>query len=268
MLPPGTILNERYIVQKLIAQGGTSNIYKALDLRRDGRPVAVKELTYHLDHADERALMVGCFWQGIDLMRDLRHPCIPRVWDIFTVAECPCAIVDYVPGRNMEQHLDRSEGVIHPKLALHWAILLCDVLDYLHKRRVVFCDLKPNNILLDARLTPLLADFSIARPYAPGQAGPKIGTAGYAAPEQYEGFATPQSDQYALGATLHHILTRTDPRQLPPFSFSKRPIRHYNLHVSKAFEAVIMRALAHDVQERYQHLTDMKRDLEAVTNEY
>jgi serine/threonine protein kinase len=264
MLSPGTILNERYIVQNLIAQGGTSNIYKALDLRRDARPVAIKELTYHLEHAEKRDLMVGCFWQGIDLMRGLRHLCIPRVWDIFTVAERPCAVVDYVPGRNMEQYLTRSEGLIHPKLALRWAILLCDVLEYLHTRRIVFCDLKPNNILLDGNLTPYLADFSIARPYKPGQAGPKIGTAGYAAPEQYEGFATPQSDQYTLGATLHHVLTRTDPRQLPPFSFSERPIRHYNPEVSGAFEAIIMRALAPDAQERYQHLTDMKRDLEAI----
>jgi serine/threonine protein kinase len=73
-----------------------------------------------------------------------------------------------------------------------------------------------------------------------------IGTEGYSPPEQYRGQAEPAGDIYALGATLHHLLTRKDPRLEPPFTFAERPINKYNPHVSPAFEALVMRCLAYD----------------------
>ena len=67
----------------------------------------------------------------------------------------------------------------------------------------------------------VLVDFGIAKPFLVGQKGTMIGTEGYSPPEQYRGEAGPLADIYALGATLHHALSRRDPRLEPPFSFRR-----------------------------------------------
>src|SRR5207253_1482355 len=97
-----------------------------------------------------------------------------------------------------------------------------------------------------------------------GQPGTMIGTEGYSPPEQYKGLASPAADIYALGATLHHLLTRRDPRLEPPFSFDQRPIRESNPEVPDNLVAVVMRALAYKPEERYSSAQAMKQSLEAT----
>ena len=100
------------------------------------------------------------------------------------------------------------------------------MLTYLHGHQpqpVIFRDMKPSNVMIDQHGHIRLIDFGIARVFQPGQKGTMIGTEGYSPPEQYRGEASPAGDIYALGATLHHLLTRRDPRAEPPFSFSERP---------------------------------------------
>ncbi|NIM23381.1 MAG: PQQ-binding-like beta-propeller repeat protein, partial [Armatimonadetes bacterium] len=104
-------------------------------------------------------------------------------------------------------------------------------------------------------------DFGIARNFQPGEKGTMIGTEGYSPPEQYRGEASPVGDLYALGATLHHLLTRRDPRAEPPFSFSERPIRDINTNVSPELEAVINGALAYDPKDRFPTSEAMKSAL-------
>jgi len=94
-----------------------------------------------------------------------------------------------------------------------WGLVLCDVLSYLHARTppIIFRDMKLQNVILDSRDdSPALIDFGIARMASPG-GGTAIGTWGYAPPEQVVGRAEPRSDIFALGATLHALLTNRDP---------------------------------------------------------
>ena len=112
-----------------------------------------------------------------------------------------------------------------------WAIELCDVLDYLHKHKpdpIIFRDMKPSNVMINNNGDIMLVDFGIAKTFQSGIKGTMIGTEGYSPPEQYRGEATPAADIYALGATIHHALTRRDPRLEPPFSFAERPLRRIN----------------------------------------
>ncbi len=78
-----------------------------------------------------------------------------------------------------------------------------------------------------------------------------IGTEGYSPPEQYRGEAGPLADIYALGATIHHALSRRDPRLEPPFSFGERPLRKINPAVSAELEAVINTALQYNPEDRF-----------------
>jgi serine/threonine protein kinase len=91
-----------------------------------------------------------------------------------------------------------------------------------------------------------------------------IGTEGYSPPEQYRGEATPSADIYALGATIHHALTRRDPRMEPPFSFSERPIRRINANVSAEMETVVNMALEYNPESRFRTTADMKQALMVV----
>ena len=88
-----------------------------------------------------------------------------------------------------------------------------------------------------------------------------IGTEGFSPPEQYRGEATPQTDFYALGATLHHLLTNRDPRLEAPFSFNDRHIREINPLVSEEMERIITKAIEYEPAKRYKSAVDIKKDL-------
>jgi serine/threonine protein kinase len=107
---------------------------------------------------------------------------------------------------------------------------------------VVFRDLKPANVLLRSTTQRLaVVDFGIARPFVAGEIGTVVGTPGYAPPEQYQGLATPESDVFALGATLHRLLTGYDPERVRPFVFP--PVRSLNNRVSSELASLVEHAL-------------------------
>jgi len=119
-------------------------------------------------------------------------------------------------------------------------------------------------------------DFGLARVFPPGffqggqaefkhyRKGLAIGTAGYSPPEQYQGIVKPQSDIYALGATLHHLLTKRDPRKERPFTFQEHPLRSINSAVSAGLEAIVSRCVNRDVKERFPTAKEMQMALEGL----
>src|SRR5207247_2050047 len=137
---------------------------------------------------------------------------------------------------------------------VNWAIQICDVMEYLHGHQpqpIIFRDLKPSNIIVDATGKVTLIDFGIAKVFQSDKRGTMIGTEGYAPPEQYRGLAEPRGDIYALGATMHHLLTNSDPRTQTPFTFNERPIRKFNPRASEYIESVILRAVEYDIDSRW-----------------
>jgi serine/threonine protein kinase len=127
--------------------------------------------------------------------------------------------------------------------------------------------MKPSNVMINQQDHVVLVDFGIAKPFESGQKGTMIGTEGYSPPEQYRGEATPLADIYALGATLHHALTRHDPRLEAPFSFNERPVRQKNPNVSPELETVVTTALQYNPEDRYQNASDMKDALLGAARE-
>jgi outer membrane protein assembly factor BamB len=110
-----------------------------------------------------------------------------------------------------------------------------------------------------------LVDFGIAKWFQTAQKGTMIGTEGYSPPEQYRGSAEPRGDIYALGATLHHLLTKQDPRLEPPFSFQERPIRAKNPNVTTQLETAIMRAVEYDIDKRFTSIEEFRRAIMGAT---
>jgi serine/threonine protein kinase len=178
-------------------------------------------------------------------------------------------VQEYVEGENLDARMERIRRPMKEEDVLKYAGEVLDILDYLEQQKppIVHRDIKPANIIIGAKDSRAhLVDFGIARAYTPSQARRKqttaLGTPGYAPPEQYQGNAEPRSDLYALAATLYHLLTNRDPTDNPPFQFP--PARTVNPRLSPDIEAVLTRALALDIHQRYQTALEMKRDLDAI----
>ncbi len=244
-------------------------VYRARDLHfpKMVKLVAVKEMINQVRDPAVQKTVVQNFEREANILATLHHPAIPRILDYFSQGERSYLVMEFVNGKNLEEVLDSTEGFMPEERVINWAIELCDVLHYLHNYQpnsIIFRDMKPSNVMLNQRDHLILVDFGIAKHFQTGQRGTQVGTEGYSPPEQYRGDATPLADIYALGATLHHLLTKRDPRLEAPFSFSERPVRSVNPDVSLELEAVINTALQYSPADRFNDASAMKDALMTV----
>lgn len=245
------------------------SVYRARDLHFPNvvKLVAVKEMINLAPDPLVRQTIVQNFEREANLLATLNHPSIPRIYDYFSQDDRSYLVLEFIHGKDLEAIISDSDGFLPEAQALTWGIELCDVLAYLHAHKpdpIIFRDMKPSNVMVNHNGDIILVDFGIAKTFQTGIKGTMIGTEGYSPPEQYRGEATPLADIYALGATLHHTLTRRDPRLEPPFSFGERPIRKMNPAVSTELEAVIGTALQYNVEDRFPSAGDMKEALLAA----
>ena len=265
-LQPGTSLVNRYLIQGVVGVGGMGAVYRARDMHFPNvtKRVAVKEMINQVRDPTIRETMVRNFEREANLLATLEHPAIPKIYDYFTQNDRSYLILEFIDGKDLEALLVDTKGFFTESQIVSWALELCDVLSFLHHHLpepIVFRDMKPSNVMIDQRGHIILVDFGIAKTFQTGQKGTMIGTEGYSPPEQYKGEAGPLSDIYALGATLHHLLTRRDPRLEAPFSYNERPIRSMNPSVSLELETVVNTALQYNPENRYPSAEAMKEAL-------
>lgn len=246
--------------------GGMGAVYRARDLNfaKMVRLVAVKEMINQARDPSIQKVIVQNFEREANILATLNHPAIPKIFDYFTQGERSYLVMEFINGKDLEVWVDESVDFLSEEAIIKWAIELCDVLSYLHQHEpepIIFRDMKPSNVMLDQYGQLTLVDFGIAKPFQTGQRGTQVGTEGYSPPEQYRGDATPLADIYALGATLHHLITRRDPRLEAPFSFSERPVRKLNPQISMELEAVINTALQYNPEDRFSSAEAMKEAL-------
>jgi serine/threonine protein kinase len=217
-LPPGTILQGHYRIERVLGSGAFGRVYLATDTQDAAQPLrAIKEL---LDHqfaspADKREA-IAWFKREVSTLLSLEHPGIPAIYGYWTAQASAgpfYLVMEYIPGKTLQQELQDAGGRVSWPQVVTWGLALGEVLAYLHSRTppVIFRDIKPQNVLLDGRTKrPVLIDFGIARQLAQAR-GTRIGTPGCAPYEQWLGCAEPRSDLYALGALLHTLLTGRNP---------------------------------------------------------
>jgi serine/threonine protein kinase len=269
-LPSGTVLQERYAVETVVGVGGMSLVYRGRDLRFKDvvRTCAIKEMFQSAPDSQTRLLTLKNFERESGLLATLSHPAIPKVYDFFEENNKIYLIMELIPGRDLEATLETMKAPVTEQRAGHWAIQICDVLHYIHNHTpepIIFRDMKPSNIIVTPEERIILIDFGIARIFQQNQRkGTMIGTEGYAPPEQYRGIADVRGDIYALGATLHHLLTNVDPRTETPFTFHERPIRQINPEVSAELEAIVMQALEYEPAQRPQSAAEFKALLQSI----
>src|ERR671917_1506429 len=266
----GTLLGGRYKIQSTLGTGGMAVVYRAEDTIL-GRTVALK--TLHRRYAEVPSFRQR-FRQEARAMACLDHENIVKVYDISQGGEVPFIVVECVAGRDVGDLLaNRRGGRLNEQFAKRMAEQLLLALSYAHRRGIIHRDIKPSNILLTQEGTVKVADFGIARILeeedAAGVPGEIVGSARYMSPEQLRGEdATPRSDVYSVGVLLYHCLTGG-----PPFSGDVRslarqhlrevpaPPRKANREISAHMEAVILRGLAKDPDDRYPSAAAMLEDI-------
>ncbi|MBK9942289.1 MAG: PQQ-binding-like beta-propeller repeat protein [Kouleothrix sp.] len=263
----GVVLQGRYAIEGTLGVGGMSVVYRGRDLRFKDvvRPCAIKEMFQSAPDSNTRLLNLKNFERESGLLATLHHPAIPKVYDFFEENGRFYLILELVPGSDLETVLDEAGGPLPEERVARWAAQICDVLAYLHNRSpepVVFRDMKPSKVMVTPEERIVLIDFGIARNLNRGdRKGTMIGTEGYSPPEQYRGMAEPRGDVYALGATLHHLLTASDPRLETPFTFHERPLRQLNPAISPELDAIVAKALEYDAGARWNSAEEMKQAL-------
>lgn len=257
-LSPHTILEGRYIVLETLGRGGMGAVYKALDQRLGKVPVAVKEMSSSAVKGGDLQAAIESFKKEASILVNLRHNALPRVTDFFSAGKDRWYLVmDYIEGKTLKDIL-KKRGPIPESEVLDWARQLCEIIYYLHNQTppVIFRDLKPSNIMLTPEGKIKLIDFGIARNFSPGLTSDTstYGSPGYSPPEQHGQRQTDaRSDIYALGATLHHLITGIDPGKNP--FFFEQPGKLVS--VSPEFESAIMKALELKPENRPDSIKEM-----------
>ena len=240
-------------------------VYRAQDLRfKVEKVVAVKEMINQATDPDIQATIVEGFEREANILATISHPAIPTIYDYFTLGARSYLVMEFIEGDNLEIKLQQRRAPFNDEEVISWGIALCDVLDYLHTHEpepIIFRDIKPANVMITRRNQIRLVDFGIAKTFQTGHKGTMIGTEGYSPPEQYRGEASPAVDIYALGATLHHLLTNQDPRTEPPFTFDERPIRAANPNVTVALETIVNTAIMYNPPDRFESAAIMRKAL-------
>ncbi len=260
LLPPQMLLRERYLILEKLGQGGMAAVYKVKDtsVKRGESLRAIKEMSQGALKESEREQAIENFHTEAELLKTLNHKNLPKFYDQFQEEDRYYLVMEYIDGETLEDRLEREGKPLPESDVLDWAEQLCSVLTYLHERRppIIFRDLKPGNVMVTKQGQAKLIDFGIARIFRSDKTHDTqvLGTPGYAPPEQYgKGQTDPRSDVYALGVTLHQLLTNYDPSSTP---FSLPPIHSITPTVSANVQAAIEQATHLKREERFESISD------------
>jgi len=243
----------RYRITRVIKKGGQGSVYEGVD--EQGQVYAIKMMLDRFHDPREQAEALARFNAEAEILQGLSHPAVPRVYSHFTDEGRHYLTMDFVHGEDLEQIVERERRIPEEQV-LAWAEQICDVLDHLHEQGLIYRDMKPSNVMIERGGGIKVVDFGIAKLFNPAERGTQIGTPGYAPPEQYQGLATPQSDVYALGATLHHLLTGRDPTEEKPFAFP--PARDLVPAISQRTSDALVRALQFKADDRFATIAEFR----------
>jgi len=158
MLEPDTLLQARYLIVQRIGEGGMGAVYLARNQRLRST-VAIKETSV------SDPSLLRAFEHEAHLLASLRHPALPKVIDHFVENNGQFLVMEFIPGEDFAETLERIGHAFSPTQVLLWADQLLDALDYLHSNQppIIHRDIKPQNLKKTDRGQVILLDFGLAK---------------------------------------------------------------------------------------------------------
>jgi eukaryotic-like serine/threonine-protein kinase len=271
MINTGTLVKERYEISHLLGAGGMGRVFLARD-RSLSREVALKVLD---DRHAENPEFVERFRREAKAAASLSHPHIVSVYDAGEDDDTPYIAMEYVPGGTLKDRL-QHRGALPPRLAIGVTSEVASALAAAHEKGIVHRDIKPENVLVTDRGHAKVGDFGIARAAtatAITETDFILGSVRYLSPEQAKGEEVgPPSDLYSLGIVLYEMLTGRVPfDEENPIAAAMKHVneepaspRELDPTIPKALEAITLKLLKKDPEQRYQSATKLAEDLDGL----
>ena len=267
----GTVLDNRYEMLEIIGTGGMAVVYKARDVKLN-RFVAVKILKDEILEDDD---LRSRFHTEAEAVAALSHPNIVSIFDVSITRRMEYFVMELIDGITLKQYM-QQRGVLTEAEMEHFITQILKALEHAHSRNIVHRDIKPQNVMILRDGTVKVTDFGIARMANHQQTNATsqnaFGSVHYIAPEQAKGSAVDgRADLYSVGIIMYEMMTGELPftgdtpvavaiqhlSAEPPSPSAKNP------HVTPGLEAIILKAMATQPEDRYPTATDMLADLES-----
>ena len=277
-LRPGSKIGGRYVVQRVLGQGGFGRSYLVEDSQRFGEACVLKE--FFPRNASKRSLQkaLDLFKREAKTLYQISHPQVPKFLAGFTQEQRLFIVQEYVHGVTyshlLKERKREGQAFAEPEVK-RWMIHMLQVLEYLHNLNIVHRDISPDNVMYCRdRDLPVLIDFGLVNDAMSEilsgdldeedmpRSATVVGKFGYSPPEQIQlGQCFPCSDLYALGVTAIVLLTGRYPRELMNRNTLDWQWRQH-VDLTYAFTAVLQQLIHRQPQERYQSAREV---LEAIT---
>ena len=266
----GRLLDNRYEILEVIGSGGMAVVYKAR-CHRLNRLVAIKILKDDFLEDEDFRRRFHAESQAVAM---LSHPNIVSVYDVSTSIsmEADYIVMELIEGITLKQYMEKK-GVLNWKETLHFAMQIAKALEHAHSRGVVHRDIKPHNVMVLKNGSVKVADFGIARLMSKGDTLTKeaLGSVHYISPEQAKGGRVDnRSDIYSLGVVMYEMMSGRPPYEgESPVSVAIQHINGgavmpstLNPNIPGGMEQIIMKAMSHDLKDRYATTTQMLADMD------
>lgn len=268
---PGALFCKRYRIERALDEGGMATIYLAVD-ESSGLPVAIKVLFHH--YADNEIVRARFLDEG-RIQAMLNHPNIVHVYRVIQEPVLSF-VMEYVEGGTLEDYLQESTKISEMEV-VDLILPVMSAVGFAHSKGIIHRDIKPSNVLLKRStgyLEPKVMDFGVAK-ISSGRhlttAGTTVGTLHYMSPEQIVGATNidGRADIYSLGCTLYKLCTGEVPfnaasefaLMMAQVEAEPRSPRELRPDLSRAMEAVILKALAKKPYDRFQTIKEMTKAL-------
>ena len=264
----GRLLDNRYEILEVIGTGGMAVVYKAR-CHRLNRLVAIKILKDDYLHDEEFRRRFHSESQAVAM---LSHPNIVSVYDVSSSIMADYIVMELVDGITLKQYMEKK-GILNWKETLHFGIQIAKALEHAHGRGIVHRDIKPHNVMVLKNGSVKVMDFGIARMMSQGNTLTKeaLGSVHYISPEQAKGGRVDnRSDIYSLGVVMYEMMAGRPPYDGDsPVSVAIQHINGgavmpstLNPNIPDGLEQIIMKAMAHEISDRYVSATRMLSDMD------